>query len=176
MALESFPLNKQVHVRTKGCVEIGSVARRRVRLHQTEAPKKPVRSTLAGSDNYPLTEEHTLVVRTEHVGSIFDLSLSGQHDLWSLVAEVRAALARDLGVSAFNIGLNDGSAAGQTIDHAHIHVIPRRWGDVRDPRGDVRCGREHQCGYAGCVQIANWAYAQDIAIRSHSPGISVTGH
>ena len=58
--------------------------------------------------------------------------------LWSLVAEVRDILIKRFNPDGFNIGLNDGDAAGQTIDHAHIHIIPRRRGDVKDPRGGVR--------------------------------------
>lgn len=58
--------------------------------------------------------------------------------MWKLVAEVRSRLTDDLQPDGFNIGLNDGEAAGQTVMHAHIHVIPRWKGDVPDPRGGVR--------------------------------------
>ena len=89
-------------------------------------------------DGYPLSEGHTLVVPRKHVASLFDLSIDEQMEVWRLVAEVRADLAMRFGPDGFNIGLNDGKAAGQTVSHAHIHVIPRHIGDVPDPRGGVR--------------------------------------
>lgn len=56
-----------------------------------------------------------------------------------MVETARQVLLATEGAEAFNIGINDGPAAGQTIDHAHVHLIPRHRGDVRDPRGGVRC-------------------------------------
>lgn len=73
-----------------------------------------------------------------HVASLFDLNTVEQADLWKLVASVREQLQREFNPDGFNIGLNDGTAAGQTVMHAHIHVIPRYAGDVPDPRGGVR--------------------------------------
>jgi diadenosine tetraphosphate (Ap4A) HIT family hydrolase len=58
--------------------------------------------------------------------------------VWSLVARVRGKLVSELQPDGFNVGVNDGAAAGQTVPHAHVHVIPRRAGDVADPRGGVR--------------------------------------
>ena len=58
--------------------------------------------------------------------------------MWDLVSQVRARLVEDLQPDAFTIGVNDGVAAGQTVPHAHVHVIPRWGGDVPDPRGGVR--------------------------------------
>lgn len=92
----------------------------------------------AFQDSFPVTDGHTLVVSKRHVTSLFDLSPEEQSAIWSFVATVRADLIRSCGVSAFNIGINDGEAAGQTISHAHVHIIPRRPGDVADPRGGIR--------------------------------------
>jgi len=89
-------------------------------------------------DAFPVTEGHTLVVPRQHVASIYELPADIQAALWALVAETRSRLNEDLAPDGFNIGLNDGEAAGQTILHAHIHIIPRRDGDVNDPRGGVR--------------------------------------
>jgi diadenosine tetraphosphate (Ap4A) HIT family hydrolase len=58
--------------------------------------------------------------------------------LWAAVAKTREKLIERYGVESFNIGLNDGAPAGQTIAHAHIHIIPRRTSDVPDPRGGIR--------------------------------------
>lgn len=89
-------------------------------------------------DNFPVAEGHTLVVPRRHVASLFDLADEEQAALWRLVALVRAGLLDGLKPDGFNVGVNDGVAAGQTVMHAHIHVIPRRSGDVPDPRGGVR--------------------------------------
>ena len=95
-------------------------------------------NVIAIRDAFPITEGHTLVVPRRHVGSIFELLDSDQAQLWQLVAQVRSILSEQLSPAGFNIGINDGVAAGQTILHAHIHIIPRYSGDVSDPRGGVR--------------------------------------
>jgi diadenosine tetraphosphate (Ap4A) HIT family hydrolase len=93
---------------------------------------------IAFMDGYPITEGHSLVIPRKHVASVFDLSQHEQTALWAMVADARSKLMELHSVEAFNIGINDGIRAGQTIPHAHIHVIPRREGDVQDPRGGVR--------------------------------------
>jgi diadenosine tetraphosphate (Ap4A) HIT family hydrolase len=95
-------------------------------------------SAAALPDGFPVSRGHALVVPRRHVDSIYDLDLTEQADLWHLVAQVRDQLAREFHPGGFNIGVNDGPAAGQTIEHAHIHVIPRWKGDVPDPRGGIR--------------------------------------
>jgi diadenosine tetraphosphate (Ap4A) HIT family hydrolase len=89
-------------------------------------------------DSFPVTEGHLLIVPTTHVQSLFELDTLSQIQLWSFVSQCRDELVQRLGVTSFNIGINDGKAAGQTIDHAHIHIIPRRDGDHIDPRGGIR--------------------------------------
>ena len=89
-------------------------------------------------DSYPLSEGHTLVVPARHVASLYDLAPEERAELWALVDEVREALMASHGPDGFNIGVNDGEAAGQTVSHAHVHVIPRYAGDVEDPRGGIR--------------------------------------
>lgn len=104
-------------------------------------PRRVVRRgalALVIRDAYPVTDGHTLVTPARHVASLFALEEAERAAVWSEVAVVRADLERELGVDAFNVGLNDGGAAGQTVPHAHVHVIPRRPGDVPDPRGGVR--------------------------------------
>lgn len=93
---------------------------------------------IALRDSFPLTEGHTLVVPRRHVSSIFDLNTRDQAALWVLVGRVRETLLQQFAADGINIGVNDGFAAGQTVEHAHIHLIPRRKGDVEDPRGGVR--------------------------------------
>lgn len=98
------------------------------------------RSAIALSDGYPVSEGHTLIVPNRHVRSVFELMGEEQADVWALVAEARDRLRSSLGKQpeGFNIGPNDGEAAGQTVLHAHVHLIPRYSGDVPDPRGGIR--------------------------------------
>jgi diadenosine tetraphosphate (Ap4A) HIT family hydrolase len=84
---------------------------------------------IALRDRFPLTEGHTLVVPRGHVASIFDLSAEEQEALWELVGQVRHRLQTELQPDGFNVGVNDGPAAGQTVMCAHIHIIPRHQGD-----------------------------------------------
>ena len=70
--------------------------------------------------------------------SLFDLDAEAQADIWRLVARVRDELQSRFNPDGFNIGVNDGKAAGQTVEHAHVHVIPRFDDDVPDPRGGIR--------------------------------------
>lgn len=93
---------------------------------------------LAFLDGFPVTQGHTLVIPRQHVASLFELPAEEQAAVWALVAQVRGLLLEELHPDGFNVGVNDGTAAGQTLMHAHIHVIPRRHGDVADPRGGVR--------------------------------------
>jgi diadenosine tetraphosphate (Ap4A) HIT family hydrolase len=89
-------------------------------------------------DGFPVAQGHTLVIPKQHVASLFELSDEEQTAVWKLIAQVRALLLFELQPDGFNVGVNDGPAAGQTVPHAHVHVIPRRVGDVADPRGGVR--------------------------------------
>jgi len=93
---------------------------------------------VAFADGFPVAAGHTLVAPRRHVASVFDLASEEYAAVWALVAAVRARLAASTGADGFTIGVNDGEAAGQTVGHAHVHVIPRRAGDVGDPRGGVR--------------------------------------
>ncbi|MFB6257108.1 MAG: HIT family protein [Flavobacteriales bacterium] len=89
-------------------------------------------------DAHPVSEGHVLVLPERHVKSIFDLKWVEQEACAYMVGDVKEFLEKEYGAVAFNIGFNDGEAAGQTILHAHIHVIPRYEGDVEDPRGGLR--------------------------------------
>lgn len=89
-------------------------------------------------DEYPVADGHMLVIPKRHVGSLFDLPEVELAVLWEMVSLVRGRIMSELKPDGFNIGVNDGSAAGQTVMHAHVHIIPRRQGDAADPRGGVR--------------------------------------
>ena len=90
-------------------------------------------------DGYPVTQLHTLVIPKRHAATFFDLFEPERRAINQLLDEIRAEIMKkDALVSGFNIGMNSGDTAGQTIGHAHVHLIPRRQGDVQDPRGGVR--------------------------------------
>lgn len=89
-------------------------------------------------DAHPLHLGHTLVVPRRHATDLFELAPGEQAAVWALVAEVKEHVARVHAPDGFDVGLNVGAAAGQTVAHAHVHVIPRHTGDVPDPRGGVR--------------------------------------
>ena len=93
---------------------------------------------MAFRDGFPISPGHTLIIPRQHVASLFDLTSMERQSVWELVAAVRTNLMEELHPDGFNVGLNDGQAAGQTVMHAHIHVIPRYKGDAADPRGGVR--------------------------------------
>lgn len=89
-------------------------------------------------DAYPVSPGHTLIIPRRHIGSFFELTTAERDCLMDLLAEARHQLANELSPQGYNIGINDGPAAGQTIGHLHIHLIPRFEGDQPDPRGGVR--------------------------------------
>ncbi|BDV42992.1 HIT family protein [Geotalea uraniireducens] len=93
---------------------------------------------LAIPDAYPVTPGHTLIVPKRHITSLFEASKEEQAALFDLVAKMRQLILQDRQPDGFNIGINDGIAAGQTVMHLHIHLIPRYAGDTEDPRGGVR--------------------------------------
>jgi diadenosine tetraphosphate (Ap4A) HIT family hydrolase len=90
-------------------------------------------------DNYPVTQLHTLVIPKRHASTFFDLFEPERRAINQLLDGLRVeTMKKDPSVSGFNIGMNSGETAGQTVDHAHVHLIPRRQGDVQNPRGGVR--------------------------------------
>ena len=88
---------------------------------------------------YPVTKHHTLIITNRHVDDYFDLNKEEINDLDEILKNQKRELKQlDKEITAFNIGVNIGRDAGQSIMHCHIHLIPRRKGDVEDPRGGVR--------------------------------------
>lgn len=93
---------------------------------------------LALFDRYPVSQGHVLLIPRRHAADLFNLSLQEQSDLFSLLREVRQILDGRFHPDGYNVGINIGEAAGQTVGHLHVHVIPRYGGDVPDPEGGVR--------------------------------------
>jgi diadenosine tetraphosphate (Ap4A) HIT family hydrolase len=96
----------------------------------------PVAVSLSDAD--PVTEGHQLVVPTDHVLTLTALSPTQRDSLFARVGQEVRRLEGLPDVDGVNVGINSGVAAGQTVPHLHVHVIPRRHGDCRDPRGGVR--------------------------------------
>jgi diadenosine tetraphosphate (Ap4A) HIT family hydrolase len=93
---------------------------------------------IAFSDAFPISPGHTLVVPRRHVSDFFELSPAEIADLVELLFRIHHRLVAEQRPSGFNIGVNVGAAAGQTVLHAHVHLIPRFIGDVTEPQGGVR--------------------------------------
>lgn len=93
---------------------------------------------IAFLDLYPVSEGHALVIPRDVAPCLFDLPEGIQCSVWLLASRVRSILKKRYNPDGFNIGINDNTAAGQTVRHAHVHVIPRYMGDVSDPRGGIR--------------------------------------
>lgn len=89
-------------------------------------------------DTYAVSPGHTLVIPRRHVASFFDLTHEEVHACMELITEERMLLDEEFKPDGYNIGVNVGAAAGQSIFHVHIHLIPRYEGDVENPQGGVR--------------------------------------
>lgn len=93
----------------------------------TESPTWHVRA-----DGFPVADGHVLAIPKRHVESLFDLWIREWDELLYVLQFARIV------ADGYTIAVNDGAAAGRTVDHLHIHLIPRRWGDIEDPRGGIR--------------------------------------
>ena len=89
-------------------------------------------------DAFPVSLGHTLIIPKRHVGSFFILSSDERTDLMALLNSAKIGVEAEFKPDGYNIGINDGPLAGQTVPHLHIHLIPRYKGDMSDPRGGVR--------------------------------------
>ena len=93
----------------------------------------------SSKDSYPVSKFHSLIVPKRHVQNYFELNKEEIHACNELILKTKEQiLKQDSTVKGFNIGTNIGKTAGQTIMHCHIHLIPRREGDVENPQGGVR--------------------------------------
>ena len=89
-------------------------------------------------DGFPESPGHTLAIPKRYFGSFFELDDDEVNSLIALLKTARANLDNELNPGSYNIGINDGSEAGQTMPHVHIHLIFRYAGVVKDPKGGVR--------------------------------------
>ncbi|MGA7801613.1 MAG: HIT family protein [Gammaproteobacteria bacterium] len=89
-------------------------------------------------DGYPVSPGHTLIIPKRHVASFFETTPEEREAILKALDEAKRALDAEFAPAAYNIGINDGPAAGQTVGHLHVHLIPRYEGDQDDPRGGIR--------------------------------------
>jgi len=89
-------------------------------------------------DGFPITQGHTLIIPKRHVGSFFDITAQEHRAMFALLDQEKQNLDKRYQAPAYNIGINDGPAAGQTVPHLHMHLIPRYHEPDKDPRGGVR--------------------------------------
>ena len=93
---------------------------------------------IARRDTYPVSPGHTLIIPRRHVASFFETTEEERLAMMKLLDQAKAILDEKHKPDGYNIGINGGAAAGQTVMHLHIHLIPRYAGDSSDPRGGVR--------------------------------------
>jgi len=89
-------------------------------------------------DTHPVSPGHVLIVPRRHVASLFESTAAEREEMLRLADEAHRILVEKHAPDGFNLGINDGPAAGQSVPHLHMHMIPRYRGDVADPRGGVR--------------------------------------
>ena len=93
---------------------------------------------LVVNDLYPISDGHLLIAPKRHVESFFLTTKEEKISLLAGIDQAKSLIEKDFKPDGYNIGINDGEAAGQTISHLHIHLIPRYEGDASDPRGGIR--------------------------------------
>lgn len=94
--------------------------------------------SLAFYDGFPVSPGHALIIPKRHVSSFFDLSEEERLDMLKLADQVKKILDNEFHPDGYNIGVNVGESAGQSVFHVHMHIIPRYTGDVENPKGGVR--------------------------------------
>lgn len=97
-----------------------------------------IATAVAFLDSFPVNQGHTLIIPKRHTANYFDLSIHEQRALWLLVNRCKSIIEKRFNPDGFNVGINVNEAAGQSVFHVHIHLIPRYNGDVENPRGGVR--------------------------------------
>jgi ATP adenylyltransferase len=108
----------------------------RIRLRDELAAESDL--CVAFYDTTPLTPGHVLIIPKRHEPDFLALSPEECGAIWRMAQEIRARTDQQLHPDGFNLGANVGTAGGQTIDHAHLHLIPRYVGDVPEPKGGIR--------------------------------------
>jgi len=95
-------------------------------------------TAVAFLDIFPVNPGHTLIIPKRHIANYFELTIHEQRALWLIVNRCKMLIQKRFNPDGFNVGINVGEAAGESIFHVHIHLIPRYKGDIENPRGGVR--------------------------------------
>ena len=117
-------------------------------------PSKVIENELAFADydSYPVNPGHVLIITHRHVAEYFEATAEEKAAIWELVDDVKMIIDRDYKPDGYNVGVNIGKSAGQSVPHVHIHMIPRYKGDMEDPRGGVRGVIPHKQKYVRKVR------------------------
>jgi diadenosine tetraphosphate (Ap4A) HIT family hydrolase len=112
-------------------------------------PEKVIENELAFAhyDTYPVNAGHCLIILRRHVAEYFQATTEEKAAIWELVDKVKVIIDREYRPDGYNVGVNIGESAGQSVPHLHIHMIPRYEGDMEDPRGGVRGVIPHKQKY-----------------------------
>ncbi len=102
---------------------------------------------IARFDDFPISKGHCEIIPRRHIVSFFDLTEKDATDMVRLIKKAKKTLDQEFTPDAYNIGVNEGEAAGRTVPHFHLHIIPRYKGDVANPRGGVRNIIPHKADY-----------------------------
>ena len=97
--------------------------------------------------DYPVSPGHCLIITHRHVAEYFKTTSEEKAAIWALVDEMKTIIDKEFKPDGYNVGVNNGEAAGQSVPHVHIHLIPRYKGDMEDPRGGVRGVIPHKQKY-----------------------------
>ena len=103
--------------------------------------------TFVSQDRYPASPGHMLIVPNRHVPNYFDCTKEEVQQIWESVKIAKELIEKKHKPDSYNIGINVGKVAGQSVPHTHVHLIPRYEGDVEDPRGGVRSVIPHNRTY-----------------------------
>ncbi len=103
--------------------------------------------TISFIDTYPASPGHTLVVPKRHFATYFDATEEEILAIGRAIQKAKKILDKEYAPDAYNIGINNGEAAGQSVMHLHVHIIPRYTGDVEDPKGGVRWILKNKANY-----------------------------
>ena len=119
-------------------------------------PKRIIENELAYADydTYPVSAGHCLIVTRRHIAEYFEATAEEKAAIWELLDAVKPIIDREFEPDGYNVGVNVGSAAGQSIPHLHVHLIPRYAGDVENPQGGVRGVIPHKQKYVRKARTA----------------------
>jgi diadenosine tetraphosphate (Ap4A) HIT family hydrolase len=91
----------------------------------------------ADYDSYPVNPGHCLIILRRHIAEYFEATAEEKAAIWALVDKMKPIIDEEFNPDGYNVGVNIGKSAGQSVPHVHIHMIPRYQGDMEDPRGGV---------------------------------------